>query len=68
MQETHMATRRRTTPRLGQESKLKQTSAIMIRVNDEHRRLMEQAAAMSGLSTSAWARMKLLELLRKEGK
>ncbi len=46
------------------------SSAFMIRVTDEQRRAFEREAAMSGLSTSAWARMKLLEVIRKreEGK
>jgi uncharacterized protein (DUF1778 family) len=38
----------------------------MIRVSDEERRVLHQAAALSGLSTSSWARMKLLEIARKE--
>jgi len=45
------------------------SSAMMIRVTDEQRRAFEREAAMSGLSTSAWARMKLLEVIRnREGK
>jgi predicted HicB family RNase H-like nuclease len=41
------------------------SSAMMIRVTDEQRRAFEREAAMSGLSTSSWARMKLLETIRK---
>jgi len=43
------------------------SNAVMIRITNEERRLFEHQAAMSGLSTSSWARMKLLELIR-EGK
>jgi hypothetical protein len=47
-------------PRLGQPSKLKHTTALMVRVTDEQRRLFERKAAIDGLSVSAWARMILL--------
>jgi hypothetical protein len=63
---SNMVAKRQHPPRPGGPSTLKRTTALMIRVTDEQRRAFEQAAAMSGLSTSSWARMKLLETIRKE--
>jgi hypothetical protein len=54
-------------PQRAGSSVAKRTSALMVRVTDEQRRLFEERAAMSGLSTSAWARMILLRESRGQG-
>jgi hypothetical protein len=50
--------------RLGQPSKLKTTSALMVRLTDEQHRLFEAKAALLGLRTASWARMVLLREAR----
>lgn len=56
----NMAKKGRFAPPTTAPSARKRTSALMVRVTTEHRRLFEQRAAIDGLSTSSWARMILL--------
>jgi hypothetical protein len=46
----------------------KRTAALMVRMTDAQRRAVEQRAAMSGLSSSAWIRMIVMRELTEEGK
>jgi hypothetical protein len=57
--------KRRSGPRLGQSSLLKQ-AALLVRLTDEQLRRLQRSAAAQGLSTSTWARMILLRETRGE--
>jgi len=47
-------------------SKLLRISAIMVRVTQKEDERLRKCADKSGLSLSSWARMKLLESMRRD--
>ena len=48
------------------ERRPRQGTNLQIRLSLEQHRILSQRAAMSGLSTSSWVRMKVLEIARRE--